>query len=344
MTNEVIVGRKNDHIRININENVNSSNTTGLEKFRLIHNALPEINFSEISTSTRFLQKNLGFPLLISSMTGGSGKADLINRRLAEAANTFNLAMGVGSQRIGLADPDRMETFKVRKYAPKILLFANLGAVQLNYGIGLDDCRGVVDTIEADALFLHLNPLQEILMAEGDKNFSNLLTKIENICRHIEVPVFCKEVGWGISADLGKKLIDVGVTGIDVAGAGGTSWSEVEKFRLEDPIRSEIAGAFQGWGIPTAECLINLRKIDKGIPLIASGGITNGINILKCLALGADLAGIARGFLGPAIKSAEALDSYIKIIIGQMKAAMMVTGVDSINDINPGIIQPIGDE
>ena len=341
MTKEDIVGRKNDHIKINVNENVNSSNTTGLEKFRLIHNALPEINYSDISTSTTFLNRKLRFPLLISSMTGGSKNAALINERLATAAHTFHLAMGVGSQRIGLENPERMNSFKVRKFAPKILLFANLGAVQLNYGIEVDDCKRVVDAIEADALFLHLNPLQEILMADGDKDFGGLLPKMENVCKNLHVPVFCKEVGWGIGAQLAQKLIDAGVSGIDVAGAGGTSWSEVEKYRMNDPIGSEVAGAFRFWGIPTADCLVEIRKNDKNIPLIASGGIKNGIDILKCLALGADMAGIARGILTSAMDSEKALHTFIEVVICQMKAAMMVTGRSSVREINSAIIERI---
>lgn len=333
MTKRDIADRKNDHIRININQNVNSSNTNGLEKFRLIHNALPEINYGEISTETVFLTKKLGLPLIISSMTGGNDEAGEINLRLARMAQRYSLAMGVGSQRIGIQKKRRMKTFKVRKAAPDILLFANIGAIQLNYGFTVDDCRYAMEEIGADAIFLHLNPLQEVLMDDGNKNFKGLLKRIEAICMQLEAPVVVKEVGWGISSLVANQLIEAGVAGIDAAGAGGTSWSEVEKYRLSDPVKTEIAGSFREWGIPTAESVIAIRKLSANLPLIASGGVRNGIDIVKYLALGANLAGIARKFLIAATESEKALDERLNVIKGQIRAAMMSIGAGNVGEI-----------
>ncbi len=205
MTEELISSRKNDHIRINLEEDVKSSLSNGLEMYRFVHNALPEINFTEIDLSQQIFNKNVSIPLFISSMTGGTSQAYQINRILAQAAEQFGLAMGVGSQRAAIEDGSLSETFNIRKIAPQILLFANLGAVQLNYGYGIEECKKAVEMIEADALILHLNPLQEAVQPEGDTDFSGLLKKIEHVCRNLPVPVVVKEVGWGISGGTAKK-------------------------------------------------------------------------------------------------------------------------------------------
>ena len=197
----------------------------------LLHCALPELDLAEVDTSSIVFEKKLAFPILISSMTGGTEEAERINRNLAVCAQYFKFSMGIGSQRAGLENDASMQTFKVRQFAPDILLFANLGAVQLNYSYTVEHCKRVVDAIGADALILHLNPLQEALMEDGNTNFKGLLNKIEEVVKKIPVPVVIKEVGWGISVEVAKKLINIGVRGLDVAGAGGTSWSEVEKHR-----------------------------------------------------------------------------------------------------------------
>ncbi|MCK4489478.1 MAG: type 2 isopentenyl-diphosphate Delta-isomerase, partial [Anaerolineales bacterium] len=277
--NSIIKKRKEDHIHINSQEDVKSSNTTGLEKFRLIHQALPEINLSDVDTSISVFNKSLSLPLMISSMTGGTKKAYGINQVLANSAQKYNIAMGIGSQRIGIEEDARMETFNIRKNAPDILLFANLGAVQLNNTITIDDCKKAVDAIGADALIFHLNPLQEALMEDGDTNFFGLLNKIEQVCKNLNVPVVVKEVGWGISAKTAKRLVEAGVKAIDVAGAGGTSWSEVEKFRATDPLLKRVAGGFRAWGIPTAETIVKIREELPVILLFASGGLKSGIDI-----------------------------------------------------------------
>jgi isopentenyl-diphosphate delta-isomerase len=223
-----IENRKSEHLRVCIEEDVEFQQlTSGLEKYRFTHCCLPELDRSDIELGTTFLGKSLKAPILISSMTGGTELAHLVNTRLATVAQRYGLAMGVGSQRIALEQPELAPTFAVRSLAPDILLLANLGAVQLNYGCGLEDCLKLVELLEADALILHLNPLQEWVQSGGDSNFKGLLAKIQQICAQLPVPVIAKEVGNGISAVMAKQLIEAGVAAIDVAGAGGTSWAKV---------------------------------------------------------------------------------------------------------------------
>lgn len=333
-SNLSIHSRKDDHLIINSEKDVNSSNTTGLEKFRLIHTALPEINLSDVDTSVKIFGKKLFLPLMISSMTGGTEKAREINQILAHSAHKYKIAMGVGSQRIGIEKERSMVTFKVRKFAPDILLFSNLGAIQLNNGFTLDDCKNAIETINADALILHLNPLQEALMENGNTNFSGLLQKIEMVCKNLEVPVIVKEVGWGISTKVARNLVDAGVRAIDVAGAGGTSWSEVEKYRLKNPSGKRIAAAYRDWGIPTAEAIINIRKELPDALIFASGGLRDGVDVIKAIALGANVGGVARRFLIAAMNSLEELDEIIEEFSRQIKITMFAMGVKEINAIS----------
>jgi len=333
--------RKGDHIEINISKEVSSGLTTGLEKYRFIHCALPELNFSKIDTSITIFNRKLGHPFLISSMTGGTKKAGQLNQLLAEAAQEYQLAMGVGSQRIGLEDWDRMESFNVREFAPDILLFANLGAVQLNYSYAIDDCKRAVESIRADGLILHLNPLQEALMENGDVNFSGLLQKIEQVSSNLSVPVVVKEVGWGISVEAAGKLLNAGVAAIDVAGAGGTSWSEVEMHRTKDDVLKNTSAAFRDWGIPTAEAIVDIHREYSNAILIASGGLRNGIDIAKCIALGASLGGLAREFLISAAKSEEKLHEKIRILSRQFRTVLFTTGSKNIEELRNRKIESI---
>ena len=241
-------------------------------------------------------------------MTGGTSAAETINLRLAEAAQECGIAMGVGSQRAAIEHPEQASTFQVRRVAPDILFFANLGAVQLNYGYGIDQCRRAVDMIQADALILHLNPVQEAVQDAGDTNFAGLAKKIEEICKKMEVPVIAKEVGWGISERTAKLLADCGVSAIDVAGAGGTSWSQVEMHRAPDEFTRQLAATFVGWGIPTAESILNVKKAVPDMTVFASGGIKDGLDIAKCIALGATLGGMAGQFLKAAAISTDNVD------------------------------------
>lgn len=323
--------RKADHLRICLEGPVQCAQvTTGLEHYRFTHCCLPEIDYQDIDLSTVFLGHRLGAPLLISSMTGGTEAAHQINRRLAVVAQRYGLAMGVGSQRVGVENPDVMETFAVRSEAPDILLLANLGAVQLNYGYGLDQCRRVVDKLVADALILHLNPLQEAVQTGGDTNFKGLLAKIEQLCAVLPVPVIAKEVGNGISAPMVRRLVEAGVAAVDVAGAGGTSWARVESERAIDAHQRRLGQTFGEWGLPTADCIVQARRVAPTLPLIASGGLRHGLDVAKILALGADLAGLAMPFLQAASESEEAVAALAEVLMAEIKTVLFCTGQESL--------------
>jgi isopentenyl-diphosphate Delta-isomerase len=326
--------RKAEHLRICLEEDVQFNFlTNGLEKYRFTHCCLPELDRSEIQIATTFFGKKLGSPLLISSMTGGTEEAKTINYRLAEIAQKYKLAMGVGSQRVAVENPDVVDTFAVRAIAPDILLFANLGAVQLNYTYGLEQCLRVVESLEADALILHLNPLQECIQANGDTNFKGLLTKIGDLCSKLSVPVIAKEVGNGISAKMAQKLIEVGVRAIDVAGAGGTSWAKVESERGNNFLQRELGKTFADWGLPTAECINEIRYCDPSIPLIASGGLRNGLEVAKAIALGADLAGLAWPFLRAASESIKATDELVQLLMAELTTVLFCTGNANLEEL-----------
>lgn len=319
--------RKADHIRICLEEDVQCRQiTNGFERYRFDHCCLPEIDRSEVDISTTFLGKLMNAPLLISSMTGGTQEAKTINCRLAKVAQYHRLAMGVGSQRVAVENPSCSDTFAVRKYAPDILLFANLGAIQFNYSYGLDECLQVVDILEADALILHLNPLQECIQPKGDTNFGGILNKIETLCHKLPVPVIVKEVGNGISAKMARKLIDAGVTAIDVAGAGGTSWAMVESERADNILQRRLGRTFADWGVPTADCITGIRSIYPDVPLIASGGLRHGVDVAKAIALGADIAGLAMPFLQAATSSEATLYDLAKVLIAEISTVLFCTG------------------
>jgi isopentenyl-diphosphate delta-isomerase len=324
--------RKTDHIEINLEKDVRSSLTNGLEKYSFIHEALPELDLADVDTSLSLFGKKLTAPILVSSITGGTEAAKSINQMLAEAAQAVGVAMGVGSQRIAIEDPALSGTFSIaRKAAPDILLFANLGAIQLNNGYSVDHCRRAVDMIQADALILHLNSLQEAVQTGGDTNFSGLSKNIENICKNIDVPIIVKEVGWGISIRTAKILSECGVSVIDVAGAGGTSWTNVEMFRAPDEYHRQLAATFLGWGIPTAESILNVRAANPRMRIFASGGLTNGLDITKCIALGATLGGMAGQFLKVAAISDQKTIELMQLIKRQIQITMFGAGIPNVN-------------
>ncbi len=326
--------RKADHISINLEKNVQFPRlTTGLEHYRFVHQAVPELDLAAINTDVTFLGKRLAAPILISSMTGGTSEAREINRTLAAAAQEMGIALGLGSQRAAIENTTLADTYQVRDIAPDILLFANLGAVQLNYGYGVDECQRAVDMVEADALILHLNVLQEAVQPEGDVNFADLLSKIERICSTLPVPVIAKEVGWGLSEDTARRLADAGVAVLDVAGAGGTSWSEVEYHRAPTDFHARVAASFADWGIPTAYSLIYARQAVPDVPLIASGGIRDGIEIAKCIALGASVAGLAGPFLRAAVESLDAVIELADLLRTQLRIAMLCVGAGDIESL-----------
>jgi isopentenyl-diphosphate Delta-isomerase len=326
--------RKQEHLDISLNEPVEFEDvSTGFERYYFIHQALPELNLSSIDPSTNLFGKHLLAPVIISSKVGGIEAATKINRNLAQAAQTLGLGLGIGSQRSLLNCSEMVGTYHVRDIAPDILLFANLGAVQLNYGFGVKECRKLIESIGADALILHLNPLQEALQPEGNTQFVGLLEKIQMVCRELPFPVIVKEVGCGISTETAEKLAKAGVAGIDVAGAGGTCWSEIERKRAKNKLSNEIAAAFASWGIPTAESVLMARKGAPDTPIIASGGIRSGIDVAKAIALGSDAAGIATPLLKAANHSADEALNYLKEIIGTLRIAMFCIGARNLNEL-----------
>lgn len=328
-----ISNRKNEHIHINLTQNVASGIKTGLDQYHFIHQALPEISLSDVDLSQILFGKRQAVPVLVSSMTGGSEEGERINRNLAVAAQEVGLALGVGSQRAAISDPSLERTFNIRHLAPDILLFANLGAVQLNYGFTTKQCQSAVDMIEADGLILHLNPLQEALQPNGNPDFSGLAKKIAEVRKAISVPLIVKEVGWGISIQTAQLLYDAGVDAVDVAGAGGTSWSQVEKHRIEDEFGQQTAGAFIDWGIPTADSLTNALSVHSQWIVFASGGLVNGIDIAKCLALGARMGGMAGKFLKAASISEENAVNVMRMITDQIRIAMFASGARTLADL-----------
>lgn len=332
--NVIIEDRKADHIRINLEKDVQFPRlTTGLERYRFLHQALPELNLHEVDSRVTLFGKTLASPILISSMTGGTDMAMRLNLHLAEAAQARGVALGVGSQRAAIKNPSVAYTYQVRHVAPDILLLANLGAVQFNYGYGVDECRRVVDMIEADALILHFNVLQEAVQPEGDTDFAGLLGKIEAVCRTLDIPVIAKEVGWGFSEKNCHDLANAGVAAIDVAGSGGTSWSEVEYHRAPTAFHARVAAAFADWGIPTADAVQYAKRGAPNLPIIASGGLRDGIDIAKCIALGAMVGGMAGPFLKAADLSLEAVDQLIRETAAQIRIAMLCSGARTIDDL-----------
>jgi isopentenyl-diphosphate delta-isomerase len=323
--------RKADHIRINLEKDVRFPRlTTGLEHYRFLHQAVPELNLSDVDTRVNIFSKTLSAPIIISSMTGGTDIAHRINQNLAEAAQKHGVAMGLGSQRAAVEDAALAYTYQVRNVAPDILLFANLGAVQLNYRYGPDECQRAVDMIEADALILHFNVLQEAVQPEGDTNFAGLLAKVEQVCKTLAVPVIAKEVGWGFSEQNARDLKNAGVSAIDVAGSGGTSWSEVEYHRAPNAFHARVAACFADWGIPTADAVQYARAGAPGLPIFASGGLRDGIDIVKCIALGAVAGGLAGPFLKAADQSVEAVEQLIQELAAQIRIAMLCCGARNI--------------
>jgi isopentenyl-diphosphate delta-isomerase len=323
--------RKKEHLELCLDPtSVTGRFGTGLDRYRFIHNALPDLDIDEIDVSANFLGKRLQAPILISSMTGGFELARQVNRNLAAAAQTLGLAMGVGSQRVAIEEPSVADSFEVRDVAPDVLLLANLGAVQLNYGYTVDHCRRAVEMIGADGLILHLNVLQEAAQPEGNRNFKGLGEKIAAVCRQLEVPVVAKEVGSGISAEVAVRLKQAGVQAIDVAGRGGTSWYAVEAQRAARQGKPAET-TFADWGIPTEEALIAVRQAVPDLQIVASGGIRTGLDIAKCIALGADMTAFGQPLLAAALESPEKVVEFIAGIIYEIKVTMLCVGANNLD-------------
>lgn len=320
--------RKLEHIRLSLDDRMQLGGRF-FDRFVFAHEALPEISLDEIDLRASFLGKPLDAPLLVSCMTGGTGSATSINRHLAEGAERARIALGVGSQRKALEDRDTTSTFQVREAAPTVPLLGNLGAVQLNYGYGIDECRRAVEMIGADGLALHLNPLQEAIQPEGQGDFRDLVPKIGAVARQLEVPVVVKEIGCGISGGSGRRLFDQGVRIIDSAGLGGTSWARIEAARAEDLDLGEV---FADWGVPTPESIRQLAAIE-GLTVIGSGGVRSGVDVAKAIALGADLVGLAQPFLGPAMESAGKVYDKILRVQQELRIAMFCVGARNLREL-----------
>lgn len=325
-----INSRKEDHLRALERDTGIERHATGFDAIRLSHRALPELDFDAIDTRTHFLGKELSMPLLISSMTGGDSDEILrINRNLAEAAEACGVAMAVGSQRVMFSTPAARASFDLRAYAPNTVLLGNIGAVQLNKGFGVDECQQAVDVLGADGLYLHLNPLQEAIQPEGDRDFSGLADKIADLVPALNVPVLLKEVGAGLSpADIVRGL-QAGIRHFDVAGRGGTSWSRIEYHRRTDDT-DDLGLVFQDWGLTTVEALTaantTLETGGHDATLIASGGIRTGVDMAKAMLLGADICGIAAPFLSAAQESREAVIDRIERFRREFRTALFLLG------------------
>jgi isopentenyl-diphosphate delta-isomerase len=325
--------RKARHLDVCLHEDVASRLDADWDGVRLRLEALPEFALADVDVATTFLGLGLRAPLMISSMTGGTARAAEINRRLAIGADAAGIAFALGSGRAMLEDGRLRCTFDVRPVAPNVVLFANLGAVQLNYGVAVDDARRLVDALGANGLCLHLNPLQEAIQPAGDTNFRNLEPKIAALCGALDVPVIAKSVGSGIAPSTARRLLACGIAAIDVAGAGGTSWARVEGKRAGDAARERIAEAFGNWGYPTPRATAALRAALPSVPLVASGGIRDGVHVAKALALGADLAGIALPFLRAAEESESAVAALIEELTTTLRIALFATGSRTVGDL-----------
>ena len=319
--------RKQGHIDAVLSGQANARATSaGFDRVHFEHCALPELDLADIDLSTSFLGKSLRRPFLISSMTGGHLHAARINAVLAEAAQALGIALGVGSQRVALSAGVFHGTDRsLRRIAPDVALYGNVGAAQLReYRVA--DMRRAVDMIGADALIIHLNPLQEALQAGGDTRWRGLLPKLQQLCSELQVPVIAKEVGFGISASVAKRLVECGVAAIDVAGAGGTSWSAVEGRLATDPQQAALAEMYRDWGIPTATALRQVRAALPDLPLIGSGGIRHGLDAAKALRLGADMVGQAGPLLRAAIDGIEPLMAHFALLEQGLRLACFATG------------------
>jgi isopentenyl-diphosphate delta-isomerase len=327
------VDRKDSHLSICLEEDISFS-ANGFSLFRFEHDAMPELDYSKIDLSITLVGKRLAAPLIIGAMTGGTERTGEINRRLALAAEHCQVGFALGSQRKMLEDPKTTKSYQVRDFAPKLpLLFGNLGAVQLNCGVKPSQIRELIDHVGCDAFNFHLNPLQEAIQPEGNRNFAGLISKLIETIPELPVPVFLKEVGAGISLHTARKIKSIPFKGIETAGAGGTSWSKIEALRTANPVAAQTGLLFSEWGTPTAESVIHCRSEFPDRIVIASGGIRNGIEIAKAIALGADAAATALPVLKAAEQSVEHAVRAIEALMTELKTAMFVTGMGSVGEL-----------
>ncbi len=323
----MVTDRKLDHIEISLREDIQSSTKNGFDDITFVHRALPEINRDEIELTCDFFGRKIGAPIIIAGMTGGHEKAEEINRNLALAATELNIPMGVGSQRAGIEDEKLTPTYSIaRETAPDIFLIGNLGAVQFSKGYGIEEAKKAVEMIDANALAIHLNPLQEAIMPEGDTDFKGALEGLEEL-KDLDVPVIAKETGAGIAMEEAKLIEKAGAAGIDVGGLGGTSFSAVEYYR-----RKGFEKTFWDWGIPTAVSTIECIEGTK-LNIISTGGVRNGLEVAKALSLGAVACGIAHPLLSGAVKGKDEVLNTLNRVIDELKTAMFLTGARTIEEL-----------
>lgn len=327
--------RKDDHIKICLEEDVLYENlTTGLDNIKLEPSILVEISPEDVNLSSTIIGKKLDFPIIISSMTGGSEKSKKYNEIIAEICNELNIGMGVGSQRAAIENPDLAYTYKVRHLAKDIPLFANLGIAQFVKGYGIKEAIKAFEMIDADALFIHLNPLQEFIQKEGDKNFIESRNKLLEIIKTLHFPVMIKGVGSGISKQDANFFAEQNIYAIDVSGAGGTNWIKIERYR--NPLYKNLSSKFINWGIPTAVSLLNVLEATKGkkIKTIASGGVWSGVDAVKSLLLGADYVAFALPVLKAIAKGGvEELKNFLNSYIFEMKTVMAMIGIKNLKEM-----------
>jgi isopentenyl-diphosphate delta-isomerase len=326
--------RKADHIKICLNHKSQARKaTTGFEDVYLVHRALPEIDKQEIDLSTAIFGHRFAAPLIVGAMTGGTAEATQINAAIAEAVETLHLGMGVGSQRAAIENKKLEKTFAIaRKKAPTAFLIANLGGIQLVHGYGLREVKKAIEIIDADAVAIHLNPLQEAVQPEGQTNFKSVLAKIGEIAKEIDKPIIVKETGSGIATEDARKLEAAGVKGIDIGGAGGTSFAAVEYYRAKGQAQRFLGEAFWDWGIPTVVSLVEAAQTVK-IPVIASGGVRSGVDIAKALALGASLASLSQPVLQAAVKGAKDTESMLSLLMEELRNVMFLVGAEKVEQL-----------
>lgn len=322
-----IVARKDQHLDVILSGRARHGRDSGLDVVRFVHEALPDLDYGKIDLGADFLGRRLKAPLLISSMTGGPVRAEAINARLAEAAQHLGIALAVGSQRAALEAGDASGLdMALRLRAPDTPILANIGAAQLTRGVGPDEAKRLVDMIAADALIVHLNPMQEACQPEGDRDWWGVGAALEALVRTADFPVVVKETGAGLSAATCKRLAAMGVAALDVAGAGGSNWALVEGERSDGAADKAHAAAFADWGIPTARAIVEARAAAPRTLIIGSGGIRDGVDVARAIRLGADMVGQAAGVLAAATVSTEAVVQHFQTVIRQLRTVCFCTG------------------
>ena len=326
--------RKSQHIDLCHKQDVEALDRfTGFSRVNFMPQTLPELNWDDCDTSTRFLGTRFNLPILITGMTGGIQKGAMINETLAEAAVKYSIPMGIGSQRIALENPEHESIFRLKDKFPELFLIGNLGAAQIIGSKGLERCLRAVDMVRADALAIHINVLQELVQVEGDRSFRGLVQSIGELCRKLPVPVIIKEVGSGVDPITATRLVNLGVSAIDVGGKGGTSWPYIEGLRSKSIDTKRLADCYRDWGIPTAYSLSALSLKKLGIPLIATGGIRDGLTVAKACALGATMVGVGLPLLRAALDSLEATEKVLENFANELRVCMLATGSGSLRSL-----------